>query len=275
MTEGMPIHDPAKMELLRTKAMDQTEKFGSVERFGLFSQPPPLGLGDCHYESNLHARDDNGNVVSEPRNFYTNPMASGKGPTVYFDNSNFLNKEKHKDPYMDYPKIHRALKSQAKPIKKDKDGNWIKIEPFLGATTKWCMYHVPGEKNARIGNPYEAKPDFPLAKSKCRKNEDGAVTIGPKNMLQHAIHPGHYNSTVRHTIAPYPKYIGDVYDGGRHEEYIAQKKWTDKFKENASGHFRPMCAGPYVINKDRNVYGYPPALGPAKKEWAYKNKISH
>lgn len=76
---------------------------------------------------------------------------------------------------MDYPKIHRALKSQANPIKKDKEGNWVKIEPFLPATTKWNMYHVPGEKNARLGNPYESKEDYPMAKNKCRKDEDGTT----------------------------------------------------------------------------------------------------
>lgn len=275
MTELLPVHDPAKMEALRTSAMEVTEKYGSVERFGLFSQPPPLGLGDCNYESKLPERDTNNNIVTGPRNFYTNPMQTGKGPTVYFNNDNFLNKEKRQDPYMDYPKIHRPLKSQSKPIKKDKDGAWCRIEPFYGATTKMGMYHVPGDKNARFGNPYEALPDFPLAKSKCMKNEDGGVTIGPKNILHHPFHEGNYNTTVRHTIAPFPKYIGDVYDSGRHEEYLARKKWTDKWKEAGTTNFRSMCSGPYAINKDVAVYGGAPPPGPAKKEWRYKGKLAH
>ena len=88
---------------------------------------------------------------------------------------------------MDYPKIHVALKSQAKPIKKDKEGAWVKIEPFLPATTKWNMYNVPGEKNARLGNPYESKEDYPMAKNKCRKDEDGTtfLSFGPKSNLFH------------------------------------------------------------------------------------------
>ena len=101
----------------------------------------------------------------------------------------------------------------------------------------------------------------------------GRVTIGPKNMLASPIHPGHYNSTIWHTITPYPEYIGDVYDADRHAEYIKQKPWNIKYAEQ--NYFKGMSSGPYPLNKDRNVYGYPPALGPNKKTWSYKNKVGH
>jgi hypothetical protein len=92
-------------------------------------------------------------------------------------------------------------------------------------------------------------------------------------MLASAIHPGHYNSTVWHTIQPYPEYIGDVYDADRHAEYIKGKPWGAKYAEQ--GYFKSMSAGPYPVNKDRDVYGYPPPLGPNKKTWSYKNKVPH
>jgi len=86
--------DSAFMEEKRSTALAHAEKEAEKERFGLFSQRPPLGLGDCKYDIPHHPRDADGKVVSEPRNFYCNPMKSGKGSDVYFDPANFLNKEK-------------------------------------------------------------------------------------------------------------------------------------------------------------------------------------
>ena len=59
---------------MRTKALGDAEKEAAKERFGLFTQASPLGLGDCRYEPNHHPRDEDGNVVMQPPNFYTSPM---------------------------------------------------------------------------------------------------------------------------------------------------------------------------------------------------------
>ena len=87
--------DPAHLETMRDVALKDSEREAEKERFGLFAQPSPLSLGDCRYEPNHHARDDDGNVKMQPPNFYTSPMKYQKTSEVYFDNSNFLNKEKH------------------------------------------------------------------------------------------------------------------------------------------------------------------------------------
>ena len=240
--------------------MKETFDVAKKERFGLFSYYPPLGMGDCVYEPHHHPRDENGGIAIEPRNFYSGIPHKGKSPEVYFDNSNFLNKEKYVEPYIDYPKIHKALKSNFGTTTVNKEGEVVKIEPFLnGITTKWMEYKSPGDKFIRLGNPYESMPDHPIPVKKNYKDEEsGKVSIGPPNILVPCIRHGHYNSTIQHTINPFPKHTADVYDAGRHDEYKERKKWQDHYKESGKGYFKSMNAGPYLINKDRNVYGNRP-----------------
>lgn len=66
--------DPSHLETLRDGALKDSEREAEKERFGLFAQPSPLSLGDCRYEPNHHPRDDDGNVLMQPPNFYTSPM---------------------------------------------------------------------------------------------------------------------------------------------------------------------------------------------------------
>ena len=91
--------------------MKETFDVALKERFGLFSYYPPLGMGDCLYDACHPERDENGGIKIPPRNFFSGIPLKGKSPEVYFDNSNFLNKEKYVEPYIDYPKIHKAMKS--------------------------------------------------------------------------------------------------------------------------------------------------------------------
>lgn len=62
----------------------------------------------------------------------------------------------------------------------------------------------------------------------------------------------------------------DVYDIGRHQEYLERQKWNKFYDDSGKGIFKSMSAGPYVLNKDKNVFGNRPALGPEKKKWHYK-----
>jgi len=118
MNKTLPRAEPAYLEERRDLALKNAEKEAEKERFGLFTQPSPLGLGDCRYEPNHHPRDADGNVLMQPANFYTSPMKYQKTSEVYFDNSNFLNKEKHKEPYISYTKIHQRMKQRPNPQKK-------------------------------------------------------------------------------------------------------------------------------------------------------------
>lgn len=262
------------MNTLRDKALKETGDYAEKERFALFSQPPPLGMGDCFYDEGHHPKDEEtGMPVTKPRNLQTNPMHLGQGPDVYFDNSNFLNKEKVVEPYKDYPKIHKGLKTQLKPFEKDAEGNPIKPTPFVPAVTKWNEYE--GEKGIRLGNPYASKADNPHQQTKCYKSDEGGVTIGLLNVKAHPIRDGHYNSTYGHTINPYPKYMPDNYDIGRHQEYLKEQKWVNFYKESGKGTFNSMSAGPFTINEDKKIYGERPPLDKRNRDGIKYKGIAH
>lgn len=260
---------PDKMEELREKALKEAEKESEKERWGLFQQPPPLKIGECDYVPHHFPRDEKDLPLSGPRNFYTGPPLKGKTQDVYFEPSNFLNKDLHKDPYFDYTKIHKPMKQKIMKITLDKDGIPIKPEPFVPAVTKWNEYKDASQTH-RLGVPYGNKPDAPIKKIVCKKDSDGRVTIGPPNMLHYPLRPGHYNSTIGHTINAFPKHSTEPYDVNRHNEYIKQKKWQDFYRNERGGNFRSMSAGPYTLNKDQAVFGNRPPLGKTKKVWKYK-----
>merc|ERR1712157_224212 len=116
------------------------------------------------------------------------------------------NKEMHKEPYIDYCKIHQPMKKRPIPQKKNADGEWIKPEPFLPAVTKWNEYtrdNQPGFK----GNPYKSMPDYPIKKTVKRVDDDGRVIIAKPNVINDPIRHGHYNSTIGHTLNAYPAYM--------------------------------------------------------------------
>lgn len=267
--------EPAHMDTLREKAQKESEKEADKERFGLFGQPSPLGIGDCDYNLNHKPRDENGGVVMEPPNFYTNPMKQTKSPEVYFDNSNFMNKERHKDPYIDYTKIHRPLKAKPIPQKKDNDGVWIKPEPFLPSVTKWNQYVSLDDKKVTLGNPYKSMGDYHIKKLMKNVDANDRVITAPPNVITEPTRGGHYNSTYAHTINKFPEYKGDGYDLERHKDHDAKKKWNALYKEKDSGYFKSMSAGPYALNHDKKIYGDRPEIGPEKKVWVYKQKLVH
>ena len=275
MNSSMKRTDPAEMEKLRAKALNHADKEAEKERFGLFTQASPLGLGDCRYEAGHHPRDEDGNVKMQPANFYTSPMKLTKSPEVYFDNANFTNPDKFVDPYIDYTKIHRPLKHKPIPQKKNSDNEWIKPEPFLPAVTKFNEYkRIDDHAMIYKGNPYKNMPDYPIKKIVKRVDADDKVIIGPSNVITEPVRHGHYNSTYGHTINKYPDYsMGQGYDNERHKDFEADKKWQAKYKETQF--FKSMSYGPCDLNRDMDLYGDRPKLGPEKKVWKYKQALSH
>lgn len=262
------------MEKLRSRALKHAEVEAEKERWGLFSQPPPLKLGEMKYTTEFHPKDENGLPVQLPTNFYTGPPLKGKTQDVYFQPDNFLNKEQHKDPYFDYTKIHKGMKLKIEKITQNKDGERIKPEPFRPAVTKWAEYK-DASNTQRLGVPYENKADCPIKKIVCRKNQDGDVMTAPMNMLHHPLRGGHYNSTYGHTICTFPKYTHEPYDVSRHADAAKNKKWQEFYKSTSSGYFRGMSAGPDVLKNDRDTYGRRPPLGKNKKTWKYVNALKH
>jgi hypothetical protein len=59
-------------------------------RFGLFSQPASNAIGDTNaYPTKLARKDADGEVITDPRNFYTKRMRAGKAEDVYFSKGTY------------------------------------------------------------------------------------------------------------------------------------------------------------------------------------------
>ena len=59
-------------------------------RFGLFSQPASTAIGDTNaYPNKEPRRNADGEVITEPRNFYTKRMRGGKDEGVYFEKGHY------------------------------------------------------------------------------------------------------------------------------------------------------------------------------------------
>lgn len=72
------------MDKLRQTYTEQVESMATKSRFGFFSVLPSHTAGITDFASKPCKKDENGRVVTEERNFYTNPTASGVGKKSYF-----------------------------------------------------------------------------------------------------------------------------------------------------------------------------------------------
>jgi hypothetical protein len=76
-------------------------KNNSRERFALFSQPPPLGLGDSSYVQKKAKVDADGKVITMPRNVVTTQVKEGRLPHVFIDKKFGINPDNYQDLYID------------------------------------------------------------------------------------------------------------------------------------------------------------------------------
>lgn len=87
------------------------------------------------------------------------------------------------------------------------------------------------------------------------------VDTMPRNIQAAALHPGHFNSTVGHTINKFPEYKVQGYGGVQKNEFNERKKWNQYIAEKRNGkHFKSTCHPKAVINPDNQFYKLPDAL---------------
>lgn len=88
----------SESEALRATILQETDTYGSKRRFGLFSSPPPVAVGDDGqyktiiriYLTYLDPRDETGKPLTQPRGVFTNPPRSGQLKKSYFGAINSL-----------------------------------------------------------------------------------------------------------------------------------------------------------------------------------------
>jgi Domain of unknown function (DUF4586) len=153
-----------KKEALRTQHFTESFAIAQKQRHGLFTMPVSNAIGDNNYFPVKKARrDGEGAVITDPRNFTTKKPKKGKGPEVTFSKPAFATVG---DPYNNTASAPmRTSKHEGyKDAGHDKD---FKPAKDLQRKVKADFVHLS---------------DY-IEKKKCRKGEDGAVIIEPRNFL--------------------------------------------------------------------------------------------
>lgn len=98
-------------------------------------------------------------------------------------------------------------------------------KPFYPSVNKWNKYQgeEPGGKQfIRLGAPfpYLNHEHHTREPAKIVKGIDGKIITKSRNIQSTAFHPGHYSSTIGHTINPFPKYIDQGYGQLQKNEFV-------------------------------------------------------
>lgn len=153
-----------KKEALRTQHFTDSFAVAQKMRHGLFTMPVSTAIGDNNYFPTKKARrDQDGHVITDPRNFTTKKAKKGMGPDATFSKPVFATVG---DPF------------------KDANTGPMRVSKHEG-------YKVAGhDKDFKPAKSImrKVKADFVhlsdhVEKNRCRKGVDGAVVIEPRNFL--------------------------------------------------------------------------------------------
>ena len=153
-----------KKETLRTKHFEESFAMAQKQRHGLFTMPVSTAIGDNNYFPVKKARrDEEGAVITDPRNFTTKKPKKGKGPEVTFSKPVFATVG---DPYKNAASAPmRTSKFEGyKDAGHDKD-----FKPAKALQRK-------------VKADFEHMTDY-IVKKKNHRAEDGSVITEPRNFL--------------------------------------------------------------------------------------------
>lgn len=151
--------------------------------------------------------DEEGHVITGPRNFTTKQMKKGKVDSVYFSKPSYVTVDA---PYEGGP-LDRVPRTEVKDGYK-KAGHDINFKPAK---------HVPDKPYKA---PYEHMVDY-VAVKKNHRDSDGLVILEPKNFYTTPAKRGHqYKGT---SFTPQPSFMPDDFNYPRE---LARKEMTEKKK---------------------------------------------
>ena len=153
-----------KKETLRSKHFNESIVLSQKMRLGMFSVPVSIAIGDTNYFPDKKARrDELGAVITDPRNFTTKKAKKGHGVEVTFSKPTYTSVG---DPYKNAASVPmRTSKHEGyKDAGHDKD-----FKPAKALQRK-------------VRADFDHMTDY-IEKKRCRKGDDGAVIIEPRNFL--------------------------------------------------------------------------------------------
>ena len=163
--------DPIK-EALRVKHQADSEKYNEKIRYGLFSQPAPLAVGETNAYLKVQSRKDpiSGEVATEMRNFYTKKLRPGQTDNVLFSKPGY---NAIGDPYNQRSSTAGARAARQPDSWKKSGLHDINFKPARKVET---YKDVPSTS-------YKYKPEGVLNQDpKRNRDADGYVVTGPRNL---------------------------------------------------------------------------------------------
>lgn len=97
----------SNLEQTRQQAIRELDTVSEKQRFGYFSIPATLAIGDSRFAGKTIQKDEFGRVATQPRNISVKPTAEGHTKSSYFSLERSIYDG---DPYMDPGKLDRTQK---------------------------------------------------------------------------------------------------------------------------------------------------------------------
>lgn len=220
-----------KKEALRTQHFQESFVVAQKMRHGLFTMPVSNAIGDNNYFPVKKARrDQEGHVITDPRNFTTKKPKRGNGPDATFQKPVFVTVG---DPYKNQASVPmRSTKHEGyKEAGHDKD-----FKPAKSIQRK-------------VKADFDHMTDY-IEKKKCRKGDDGAVITEPRNFLTNPPKKGEVGkgTTFSGTIPHLP----DPFD---HKRELLTKERLEHESKVQEKPFSQMTRRRDAFNPIKEVYG--------------------
>jgi hypothetical protein len=143
-----------------TQFMQESFDLVNQERFGLFSQPGSLAIGENTYApKKAPNKDDDGKPVTEPPNFLTTKLKKGNTEEVLFSAPSYISTG---DPYSNKKLMMRESKKDGHKAVSD---HAFKPAKTIQEAVKSSYEHMQDEEN----------------KKKNYRDQEGAVKTAPRN----------------------------------------------------------------------------------------------
>lgn len=234
-------------KMTKSKAfMEESFDFVNKQRFGLFSQPGGLAIGENTYDKTKKPKkDEDGRVATQPPNFLTTKTKEGHTDHVLFSAPSYVSTG---DPYND---------NKLKMRESVKDGH-KKVSDAAFKPAKTVSKQIKGDHEWMSQNN-DKKKNF--------RDKEGNVIVGPRNFVTTGAKKGDPATTpgVLFSKEPYP-HMKDEYDRKRDIARSELKESKKKMQEKPfSQRIKPVA----TFGKIEEVFGeegltFKPKKPPAK-----------
>ncbi len=230
---------PAEIEALRAAHLAHSASMKDKVRFGLFSQPGSIALGETNMFPKKVARRDpeDGSVVLGPRNFTTKPLKKGSTDNELFSAPSY---NCRLDVY--------------KPAQRDIKRTTVKDGHLRAGHDAAYKPAKTVKETADYKAAYEHLPEQVFVKKNFKDPEDGSVVIGPRNFTTKPPKKGQVGAGT--SFGGIPKAMADGYDAAKQQRRKElESHWDIINKVQEGKRFFQRVRSTTTFNTAKAVYG--------------------